>query len=199
MAYATQSSVEGVLGRSLTTQEAAGLTALLAAVDAYINSETGRTFGDGSKSIKYYDVERSRMVDVDPFVVKEDQPVRVFYVDADEEQVGSDIDSSDYEARPRNEEVKTWLQRRSGNWGSGCPSNVTNLAVEAWFGGGAVPADIAYAASWLAAHQIGGTQSLSLKSESIEGYSRTFADATSTEAGSFITDTFARYREVLIG
>lgn len=198
MSYATQSSVEGVLGRSLTTQEVAALPALLAAVDAYVNSETGRTFGDGSKSIKYYDVERSRMVDVDPFVVKENQPVRVFYVDADEEEI-QEVDSSEYEARPRNEEVKTWLQRRTGNWGSGCPSNVANLAVEAWFGGGAVPADIAYAASWLAAHQIGGTQSLSLKSESIEGYSRTFADATNTEAGSFITDTFARYNEILIG
>lgn len=199
MSYASQSSVEGVLGRSLTSQETAGLTALLAAVDAYINSETGRTFGDAAdKSIKYYDVERSRMVDVDPFVIKEDKPVRVFYVDADENEVQA-VDSSEYEARPRNEEVKTWLQRRNGNWGSGCPSNVTNLAVEAWFGGGAVPADIAYAASWLAAHQIGGTQSLSLKSESIEGYSRTFADATSTEAGSFIKDTFARYYEVLIG
>lgn len=199
MSYATQSSVEGVLGRSLTTQEVAALPALLAAVDAYVNAETGRTFGDTEdKSIKYYDVERSRMVDVDPFTVTDDKPVRVFYVDADEEEVQS-VDSSEYEARPRNEEVKTWLQRRNGTWGSGCPSNVTNLAVEAWFGGGAVPADIAYAAAWLAAHQIGGTQSLSLKSESIEGYSRTFADATNTEAGSFITDTFARYNEILIG
>lgn len=200
MSYASQASVEGVLGRSLTTQEVAGLDGLLKAVDAYVNSETGRTFGDATeKTIKYYDVDRSKMVDVDPFVVKEDKPVRVFYVDADEEQVGSDVDSSDYEARPRNEEVKTWLQRRSGNWGSGCSSKVTNLAIEAYFGGGAVPDDIAYAASWLAAHQIGGTQSLSLKSESIEGYSRTFADATATEAGSFITDIFARYNEVLIG
>ena len=198
MSYATQSSVEGVLGRSLTTQEAAALPALLDAVDQYITGQTGRSWATPVEATRYYDVERSRMVDVDPFVVAEDKPFEVFYVDADEEKVQT-IDSSEYEARPRNEAVKTWLQRRTGNWGSGCPSNVTNLAIKAFFGAGDVPADIAYAAAWLAAHQIGGTSSLSLKSESIEGYSRTFADATSTEAGSFITDTFARYYEVLIG
>lgn len=199
MAYATQASVEAVLGRSLTTAEQNGLTALLAAVDAYINGQTGRSWTTPTEATRYYDVERSRYIEVDPFVVAEDKPFEVFYVDADENKVGSNIDESDFEARPRNESVKTYLQRRSGYWGSGCPSNVANLAVKAYFGGGDVPADIAYAAAWLAAHQIGGTQSLSLKSESIEGYSRTFADATSTEAGSFITDTFERYREVLIG
>lgn len=201
MSYATQSSVEGVLGRSLTTQEAAALPALLNAVDAYINGETGRSWGTPVEETRYYDVERSRMLEVDPFVTKIGEDAKafdVFYVDADEERI-QDIDSSEYEARPRNENVKTWLQRRTGNWGSGCRSNVTNLAVKAFFGAGTVPADIAYAAAWLAAHQIGGTQSLSLKSESIEGYSRTFADATNTEAGSFIKDTFARYYEVLIG
>lgn len=199
MSYATQNSVEGVLGRSLTDSEASALPTLLKAVDAYINGQTGRSWSTPTQAIRYYDVERSRMIDVDPFVVDTDKPLRVFYVDADEEIVGSDIDTSDYEARPRNEKVKTWLQRRSGTWGSGCPSNVTNLAIEAYFGSGNVPDDIAYAAAWLAAQQIGGTQALSLKSESIEGYSRTFADATSSDGGSFITETFERYREVLIG
>lgn len=199
MSYATQSSVEGVLGRSLTTQEIAALPALLAAVDVYINGETGRTFETATKKIKYYDAEDSRMLDVDPFIVKDDKPLRVFYVDADEEAVGDDIDTSDYEARPRNEEQKTWIQKRTGRWGSGCPSNVTSVAVEAFFGSDATPADIAYAAAWLAARQIGGTSSLSLKSESIEGYSRTFADASNSSDGSFLTATFDRYREILIG
>jgi hypothetical protein len=199
MSYATQSSVEGVLGRSLTTAEIAALPALLAGVDAYINGETGQVFQTATEATRYYDVERSKMVDVDPFVVAEDKPLRVFYVDADEEPVGDDIDVSDYEARPRNEAVKTWLHRRSGTWGSNCSSKVTNLAVKAFFGFDAVPADIVYAASWLAARQIGGTSSLSLKSESIEGYSRTFADASNSSDGSFLTATFERYREILIG
>lgn len=204
MAYATQSSVEQALGRSLTTSEAAGLNSLLAAVDSYINKTIGRSFGAGVESTRYYDVERSRMVDVDPFVTSEvdgestvQRAFEVFYVDADENRI-QDVDSSEYEARPRNENVKTWLQRRSGLWGSGCPSNVTNLAVKAFFGGGDVPADIAYAASWLAAQAISAQlgMSLSVKSESIEGYSRTFADMTKDNVQ--ITSIFDNYHEVLI-
>lgn len=197
MAYATQASVESALGRSLTTSEAAGLASLLAAVDSFINKTIGTSFSTPTKAIRYYDAERSRMVDVDPFVVASDKPLRVFYVDADENIVGSDIDASDYEARPRNEAVKTWLHRRSGYWGSGIASNVTNLAVEAFFGRGDAPSDIQYAAAWLAAQAIGSTTSLSLKSESIEGYSRTFAD--STKSNSMIQSIFDTYNEVLIG
>lgn len=205
MAYATQASVEGVLGRSLTTSEIAALPALLAAADAYINAETGRTFGTAVESTRYYDVERSRFVEVDAFVTSEvdgestvERAFEVFYVDADENKIGNGVDESDFEARPRNETVKTYLQKRGSYWGSGCPANVANLAVKAFFGGGAVPADIAYAAAWLAAQQIGSTQSLSLKSESIEGYSRSFADASKSEQGAFLTNTFARYHEVLL-
>lgn len=208
MSYANQTSVEGVLGRSLTAKEIAALPLLLSAVDSYINSQTGRTFGAAVESTRYYDVEASRMVDVDPFVISEqvtegettttvERPFEVFYVDADENKV-SDVDASDFEARPRNEVVKTWLHKRNGTWGRGCPRNVTNLAVKAYFGGGSVPADIEYAASYLAAQAIGSTTSLSLKSESIEGYSRTFADASKTEQGSFLTEIFNKYYEVLI-
>ena len=196
MAYATQTAVENILGRSLTEKEAAGFAALQAAVDAYINGETGRNWTAPAEATRYYDVERSRLLDVDAFTTGEDKPVEVFYVDADENKIGSNIDESDYEARPRNEVVKTWLHRRSGGWGSGCPSNVANLAVKAYFGGD-VPADIAYAASWLSAQAIGAQSSLSLKSESIEGYSRTFADAT--KSNTLIQTTLDRYREVLIG
>lgn len=197
--YADQTSVEGVLGRPLTATEIAALPALLAAVDAYINKTIGRTFGiDAEQSTRYYDVERSRILDVDPFVTKDgdtDKPYELFYVDADENRQGT-IDTSDYEARPRNEAVKMWFQRRSGVWGSGCASNVTSIALKAYFGAGAVPADIQYAASWLAANAFGSTASLSLKSESIEGYSRTFADGT--KSNNQIQAIFDNYYEVLL-
>lgn len=196
MAYATKTSVEGVLGRTLTDAEASALPALLQAVNAFIEHETGRVFETSDEQVtRYYDVERSQILDVDPFVADDDHAFEVFYVDADENKV-SDVDSSDYEARPRNETVKTYLQRRSSLWGSGCPSQVTNIAVKAFFGAGDVPADIAYAAAWLAAQAIGSTDSLSLKSESIEGYSRTFADAT--KSSPLVQGTFAKYHEVLL-
>lgn len=192
MAYATKQSVESVLNRSLTSTEEAGLTSLLAAVDSYINSETGRVFETATEqATRYYDGENSRLLDVDPFVADDTHPFEVFYVDADENKT-YDVDVSDFEARPRNEVVKTYLQRRNGRWGSG----LGNVAVKAHFGSGDVPADIAYAASWLAAQFIGASKSLTLKSENIEGYSRTFADASKTNP--VILATFERYHEVLI-
>lgn len=196
MAYADKTSVEGVLGRTLTTAEAAALPALIQAIEEYINSQTGRSFdvAEGVET-RYYDVERSMILDVDPFIMDDDHPLTVAYVDADEEVV-STVDSSDYEARPRNKSEKAYLQRRSTPWGTGCVSQVTNIAITAYFGGDGVPADIAYAAAWLAAQAIGSTESLSLKSESIEGYSRTFAEAT--KDNSIIQKTFDKYYEVFI-
>lgn len=199
---ASQASVEGILGRSLSADEVTALPALLAAVDAYINHATGTNFSALAEATRYYDVDRdepSRILDVDAFSVKDsDGNAKAFsveYVDADENVV-STVDASDYEARPRNENVKTYLQRRSSVWGRGCPTNVANIAVKAFYGYAEVPADIAYAAAWLAAQAIGSTTSLSLKSESIEGYSRTFADVS--KSNSMIQTTFDNYREVLI-
>lgn len=195
MAYADKTSVEGVLGRSLTTSEASALPSLLAAVDAYIDRMTGRNFeaAEGVET-RYYDVERSMILDVDPFIMDDDHELIVKYVDADEEEV-SVVDESDFEARPRNTVEKSYLQRRSTPWGTGCVSKVTNIAITAYFGGDGVPADIAYAAAWLAAQAVGSTDSLSLKSESIEGYSRTFADAT--KSNSMIEDTLSQFDEVI--
>ena len=199
--YASQADVEGVLGRSLSTAEAAALPLLLNAVDEYINSECDTSFGAATESTRYYDLgnfERSRLLDVDAFTTKVGDDVKAFkvaYVDADENEVQV-VNASDYEARPRNKDVKTWLERRSTVWGNGCPSTVANIAVTAFFGYPEVPADIAYAAAYLASGAIGSTQSLSLKSESIEGYSRTFADTT--KQTSFLSTTFSKYNTVAI-
>lgn len=209
MSYANQTSVEGVLGRSLTTQEQAALPLLLSAIDEFINSQCETNFGEPVEATRYYDVDRgepSRILDVDAFTTKMtegegdaattvDKAFKVEFVDADENVV-STVDSSDYEACPRNENVKTFLRRRSSTWGRGCPATVTNIAVTAFFGYPSVPSDIQYAASYLAAQGVGGTASLSLKSESIEGYSRTFA--TITEQSPMISATFAKYRKVLM-
>lgn len=205
--YADQASVEGILGRTLSTSEAAVLPLLLNAVDEYINTECGTSFGAPVEATRYYDLEKhepTRILDVDAFTTSMNEgspaaPVakafKVEYVDADENVVQL-VDSSDYEARPRNEVVKTWLERRSTVWGNGCSSTVANIAVTAFYGFPAVPADIAYAAAYLAAGAIGSTQSLSLKSESIEGYSRTFADTT--KETSFLSAAFSKYNTVIL-
>lgn len=207
--YASQADVEGVLGRALSSSEAAALPLLLNAVDEYINDQCNTNFGAPVEATRYYDVDKlepSRILDVDAFSTKVYEgegdsralvakSFKVEYVDADENVVQL-VDSSDYEARPRNEIVKTWLERRSTVWGRGCPSTVANIAVTAFYGFPEVPADIKYAAAYLASGAIGSTQSLSLKSESIEGYSRTFADTT--KSTSMLTSTFSKYNTVIL-
>lgn len=202
--YANQSSVEGILGRSLTTSEAAALPALLNAIDQWINDQIGGSYGElgDDPATRYYDPDfGGSIIDIDPVYVDADHGLVVAVVDSNENVVRT-LDVSTYEARPRNDAVKTYIQLRSGvKWASVCSSAVTNIAVTGYFGfGGTVPADIAYLASYLAANSIGATKSLSLKSESIEGYSRTFADnSKSFNADSVVSSILAKYTdEVMI-
>lgn len=202
--YANQSSVEGILGRSLTTSEAAALPALLNAIDQWINDQIGGSYGElgDDPATRYYDPDfGGSIIDIDPAFVDADHGLVVAVVDSNENVI-STLDVSRYEARPRNENVKTYIQLRGGTkWASLCSTAVANIAVTGYFGfGGTVPADIAYLASYLAANSIGATNSLSLKSESIEGYSRTFADnSKSFNADSVVSSILAKYTdEVMI-
>lgn len=201
--YATQSEVEGILGRSLTSQEQSGLTFLLNAIDQWINDQIGASFTiPDEAATRYYDPDfGGSIIDIDPlYTGGEDNTPVVAVVDSDENVV-STLDESIYELRPRNEDVKTWIQLRGGRkWASVCSTAVTNIAVTGKFGRGSdVPADIKYLAAYLAAQSIGATNSLSLKSESIEGYSRTFATTSSDySSDAVVKRTLDKYREVLI-
>lgn len=201
--YANQSSIEGVLGRSLTAAEVAALPLLLNAIDEWINDQIGGSYGDlpDDPATRYYDPERqSSIIDIDPVFVDDTHGLVVALVDADENVV-STINASNYEARPRNENVKTYIQLRNGlKWASMCSTAVANIAVTGYYGfGGTVPADIQYLASYLAANSIGATNSLSLKSESIEGYSRTFADNKSSfNADSVVSSILEKYTDEVL-
>ena len=198
--YASQSSIEGILGRSLTTAETNGLQALLDAIDQWINDQIGGSYGELSDSpvTRYYDPDfGGAVIDIDPAFVDETHGLVVAVVDSNENVVRT-LDISTYEARPRNDAVKTYIQLRSGlKWASVCSNAVTNIAITGYFGfGSTVPADIAYLASYLAAKSIGATNSLSLKSESIEGYSRTFADnSKSFNADSVVSSVLSKYTD----
>lgn len=187
--YASKSDVEGILGRPLTATEEAALPLLLNAIDQWINDQIGGGYaalGD-EPATRYYDPDKGgSIIDIDPIFVDDSHGLVVSLVDSNENVVRT-LDVSVYEARPRNEAVKTYIQLRNGlKWASQCSTAVANIAVTGYFGfGGTVPADITYLAAYMAGKSIGATNSLSLKSESIEGYSRTFAD----QKQSFNTDS----------
>lgn len=201
--YATKSDVEGILGRTLTASEEAALPFLLNAIDQWINDQIGASYGELSDDpvTRYFDADRGgSIIDIDPVFVDESHGLVVSLVDANENVVRT-LDVSEYEARPRNEAVKTYVQLRNGRkWASVCSTGIANIAITGYYGyGSEVPADIKYLSAYLAANSIGATKSLSLKSESIEGYSRTFADnKTSFAADSVVSSILDKYTDEVL-
>lgn len=201
--YASKSDVEGILGRPLTGEETAALPFLLNAIDQWINDQIGASYGElGDDPVtRYYDPDKGgSIIDIDPVFVDEGHGLVVSLVDSNENIIRT-LDVSTYEARPRNENVKTYIQLRGGlKWASQCSTAVANIAVTGYFGfGSTVPADIAYLSAYLAAKSIGATNSLSLKSESIEGYSRTFADNKSSfNADSVVSGVLSKYTDEVL-
>lgn len=193
--YANQSDVEGVLGRSLTASEIAALPLLLNAIDAFINDAIGAPFTIGDDPVtRYYDADASVILEIDPLFIDDSHGLVVSLVDADENVVRV-LDTSVYEARPRNESIKTYIQHRNGRkWASECSQAVANIAVTGYFGRGEeAPADIQYLAAYMAAQYIGATKSGELKSENIEGYSRTFATIQADYP--IVNQTLSKYTE----
>lgn len=193
--YASQSDVEGIIGRSLTASEIAALPLLLNAIDEFINDAVGAPFTIGEEpTTRYYDADQSVILEIDPLFIDEDHGMVVSLVDADENVVRV-LDTSTYEARPRNESIKTYIHHRNGlKWASECSQAVANVAVTGYFGrGSTVPADIQYLAAYMAAQYIGAQTSATLKSESIEGYSRTFATIQSDYP--IVNQTLEKYTE----
>jgi hypothetical protein len=172
MAYTTQAKVEAYLNRQLTDNEQELLNGVLAATDAWIDSQIGGSYGTVAESTRYFDGD-SRILNIDPCI----NITEVKRVDNLEAEAHDYIDNEDFEARPRNSVLKTWLESRVGKF----PTGVANIAVTAQFTLGAdVPSNISQLAAYLAAQMFLNQTVGNLKSESIEGYSRTFNDYKTT-------------------
>jgi hypothetical protein len=194
--YTQKEVLEAYLDRSLTNNEIALLPMLLEAVDSYINEEIGGSFGIVDSSTRYYDGGGS-YIDIDPVYVDNDHTLTIKYVDEDYADV-EDIETNEYTYGPQSSPLKTFIRVRNGRFGRG----EANIAVTGSFTlSPVVPKDIIYLATQLVAKflsdEMKGEVS-GLKSESIEGYSRTFRDfTTANEEYSFILNKY-RKDEVLI-
>ena len=169
MAYTDQATVEAYLNRSLSSNEQTILPLAIAAVDSFINEEVGSTFSNTS-STRYYDGGvRTLVIDSVRSITK------VELVDTDDSNTvlnEYDLDE-DYERQPVNETVKTYIESRIGAF----PKGIANIAVTGKFSlTDSTPDDIKYLATYLTAKLFQKAVTGDLKSESIEGYSRTFAE-----------------------
>lgn len=166
--YTTQAKLQYYLKRTLTADEVAALPTLLGAAKFYIDEFTGVSFGaDGSEaaSDRFFDGSGRTTQNITP--ARDITAVKVVNTDNTDSYTYT---STDYVAKPYNTPVKAWLDARIGIF----PKGVANIKVTAKWGGYAdVPLNIEQAANQLIGNSL-SEGSGNLKSESIEGYSRTW-------------------------
>ncbi len=171
MSYTNQTLIEAFLGRSLSSKETTLLDYVIEAAESFINDKIHTPFGDSAITTKYYD-GGSKILEIDPCTAI----TKVAIVDSDG-TVLYEYDEDEYEARPRNDTLKTWIEKRFDGFRHG----IANIAVTANFTRGEVPKDIQWLATYLSGRLLSKDVKEGLKAESIEGYSRQFSDFTSED------------------
>lgn len=167
--YTDQITIEAFLKRSLTDNEITILPLLVEVASTFIGNSVGGTYGTAVSSTRYYDGGGSSILQID----SAKEITKVASVDEGEEEVTEYDLNESWEARPRNATFKTWIERRWYKF----PVGVANIAVTGKFTlGDDVPADLKYLATYLISKLFEQKAAGNLKSESIEGYSKTFAD-----------------------
>lgn len=170
MRYTSQELIEAQLKRRLTGDEIVMLPFVAETAESFIEDQTETTFGDVAATQRYYDGGTS-YISIDP--CRDITYVKL--VDSEETSLYSyDIDA-DLEVRPRNDTIKTWIEKRVGCF----PYGVANIEVTAKFTSSPttkVPSDIQYLATYLCSLMYKQLLTGELKRESIEGYSREWRD-----------------------
>jgi len=167
MDYTTQADIEAQIKRVLTANELVMLPSWLAAVKAYIDSYTGSSFDTTPSLSTMYYPGGSKIIDIDPCT----DISSVKLLDSSLTEVDTYILHEQYEALPQNDDIKTWLESRSGCF----PAGLARIAVTAKFSLGALPDDIKFVATTLVSGMVVEGMNGKLMSEGIEGYSRAFA------------------------
>lgn len=167
MSYTTQTLIQSYLKRDLTSAEARLTTILIPAIQNWIDRVTGR---------KWEPVTESRVYDGGEEYLFVDPIIDIHQIDFlnPDGTVQSTYSSTtpDYLAYPLNNKTKTQIKLLTHKrW----PTGSGRIKITGkWGERDGVPADIQYAATVLACDWLSSEDKL--KSESIEGYSRTFQD-----------------------
>lgn len=183
MSYTTIGNVQAFLRRDITEDEELIIPLLIKAVDSFLDTELEGSYGNTTPTTKYYD-GGERILNIDPAR----DITKVAAVDRYENELFTYELNSYFECRPRNDTIKRWIEKRDGCF----PKGIANIAVTATFTlGDTIPDDLKYLATYLIVKLITENITGDLKSESIEGYSRTFKDfSTQDDTVRFILNQY---------
>lgn len=192
MAYTDETKVENYLKRQLTAQELAFLPIAIAGIEAFINRYIGKSFAVTTTATdRYFDATGGRILEVDPATEITEVAVLNDYSDETGQLLAVD---TDYHLYPLNASPKDRIYFIGGRY----RTNAKRFRVKAKWGTSAVPDDIILAATIMAADNY--TNPGNLKSESIEGYSRTWAtDSNSNDLNPTVKRILDSYTTILIG
>lgn len=177
MAYTNLTNVENLLKRELTDAESSVLPLIIDVVEKYINEQVGGSFGVVEETSRLYDGTGDKIIDIDPCT--DISAVEVVDIDGDATKT---YVVDDLVLRPVNDTVKRWIELPYFGFYRGS----ANIRVTAKFSLGDVPSDIEYLATYLVTKYFNDYVTGNIKSESIEGYSRTFE---SLSRGDFIVSS----------
>ena len=166
MAYTTKEQVEAYIKRDLTTNELTLLPGLLVAIQAYIDSKIGGSFGTVAETTRYYS-GNGRIIDIDAC----SDITAVKLIDNVQAVVYTYVLDEELELLPKNDDIKTFIEKRIGSF----PYGKSNISVTAKYSLGAVPDEIKYVATVMVGALVIEGVNPALISEGIEGYNRTFA------------------------
>lgn len=180
--YTTQADIQGYLKRELTEEEATIIHTVIQAVKQYIDIQTSTIWAsdDNEASTRLYDGGDEYL-----FIDAAQEVTQVEWLNADGD-VNNVYETGDWQAEPLNGPPYTRIRlRRYYRW----PRGYGAIRVTArWGEGASVPADIKHVATVLVGDWL-ESDAKNLTSESIEGYSRSFA--------AYITDKNSEVDKIL--
>lgn len=197
MAYATKTDIENYLNTTISSSMDTQITSWIAAVQAWIDTYTGRTFEAAGASTRLYDGSGTDEILTDDFIVM--TKIEILDADGDVDETIDYID--EYFLYPENETAKNRIVINAENSPIGIfPEGNQNIKVYATFGFAAtVPADIKLAATMLVAGIIekslkGGN----VESERLGDYSISFGNLAELPNYLEVTEILDQYRDLAV-
>lgn len=166
--YTNQSLIEAKLGSALSASQVAYLAALLPAIDAYINSQTGVSFGSSEDTV-FYVTGTGTSTLIIPTI---DAITSVYRVETDGTETL--VDSSEYRPYPRTSPIYA-IKNINADWEEDIDYKITASEV-------AVPQQLALVATELAINFLNDSSN-NYKSEKVGDWSVTYSDVAKSMSG----------------